>query len=618
MPVDDLATPLRGRGHMWQRSCRRQSGRRFRPQQECRHPSEAAFSRVLTEEPSLAVRAPLITSARGLTLRCRGWRQEGILRMLENTLENGERPEDLIIYASTGRAARNWDAYHTIVACLKDLEEDETLVVQSGKPVARFRTSPEAPLVLIANANLVGNWANWETFYELERKNLISYGQYTAGAWQYIGQQGIVQTTYETFGAAARVDFGGSIAGRLVVSAGLGGMGGAQPLAIKLHKAVALIIEVDEQKIDRRIGSGYLDAKAGTLDEALPLVAAALASGTPCSIGLLGNAAELLPRILDAGIVPDVVTDQTSAHDIRAGYVPIGMSLDECRRTRETEPHVLESLVLASIRKHVQAMVRAQDLGSVVFEYGNAIRAQAALAGEPRANDFEGFVKKYVRPSFAIGRGPCRWVALSGDLADIRALDEAVLIEFADDPSVTEWIRVAIEHIPQPSLPARSSWLAYGQRLRFGLMANRMVRSGVVSAPIAMTRDHLDSGAVAQPTRETEGMLDGSDAIADWPILNALLNASGGADLVAVHQGGGSGMGGSISAGATLIIDGTEAAERKLRRVLTTDPGIGVIRHADAGYQEAIAMIATSDLRAPSLEAQARTLSPTKRGGAGS
>jgi urocanate hydratase len=535
--------------------------------------------------------------------------------MLENTLENGERPEDLIIYASTGKAARNWGAYHTIVACLKDLEDDETLVVQSGKPVARFRTSSEAPRVLIANANLVGNWATWETFYELERRNLISYGQYTAGAWQYIGQQGIVQTTYETFSAAARADFDGSLEGRLVVSAGLGGMGGAQPLAIKLHKATALIIEVDEQKIDRRIDSGYLDMKARALGEALEHVTAAVASGTPRSIGLLGNAAELLPRILDAGIVPDVVTDQTSAHDIRAGYIPMGLSLDQCERMRETEPRELESLVLASIRQHVQAMLRAQDLGSVVFEYGNAIRAQAIRAGEARANEIEGFVRKYIRPSFAIGRGPCRWVALSGDPDDLRALDEAVLVEFADDRSVTDWIRVAMENVPQPSLPARSSWLAYGQRLRFGLMANEMVRSGTVSAPIAMSRDHLDSGAVAQPTRETEGMLDGSDAIADWPILNALLNASGGADLVAVHQGGGSGMGGSISAGVTLIIDGTAAAERKIRRVLTTDPGIGVIRHGDAGYEDAIALIAASDLRAPSLRVGGEAPSSKQRGG---
>ncbi len=550
----------------------------------------------MTDEP----KQPPILAARGTELRCRGWRQEGILRMLENTLENGERPEDLIIYAATGKAARDWDSYHTIVSSLKDLYDDETLVVQSGKPVARFRTSPDAPRVLIANTNLVGDFANWETFYELESKNLISYGQYTAGAWQYIGQQGIVQTTYETFAAVARVDFEGSLAGRVVVSAGLGGMGGAQPLAIKLQGAIALIVEVDESKIDRRIESGYLDIKAFTLDEALAHVNAASHAMTPQSIGLLGNAAEILPRILEAGLVPDVVTDQTSAHDIRTGYIPIGLSLSECARMREVQPQKFDSLVLDSIRQHVQAMLRARDLGSVVFEYGNAIRAKALIAGELRANDFEGFVKKYVRPSFCIGRGPCRWVALSGDLEDIRVIDEAVLNEFSDDPSVTNWIRVAAESIPQPSLPARSSWLAYGQRLRFGLMVNGMVRAGVVSAPVAMSRDHLDSGAVAQPTRETEGMRDGSDAVADWPLLNALLNASGGADLVAIHQGGGSGMGGSISSGVTLIIDGTDACERKLRRVLTTDPGIGVIRHADAGYEDSIAMIANSDLRVPS------------------
>lgn len=541
-----------------------------------------------------------VLAASGTELRCWGWWQEGILRMLENTLENGERPEDLIIYAATGKAARDWDSYHTSVSSLKDLHDEETLVVQSGKPIARFRTSPDAPRVLIANTNLVGDSANWDTFYEMEGKNLISYGQYTAGAWQYIGQQGIVQTTYETFAAVARVDFEGSLAGRVGVSAGLGGMGGAQPLAIKLQGAIALIVEVDESKIDRRIESGYLDVKALTLDEALARVNAASHAMTPQSIGLLGNAAEILPRILKAGLVPDVVTDQTSAHDIRTGYIPSGLSLSECASMREARTQKLDSLVLDSIRQHVQAMLQAQDLGSVVFEYGNAIRAKALTAGEPRANDFEGFVKKYVHPSFCIGRGPCRWVALSGDPEDIRVIDEAVQNEFSDDPSVTNWIRVAAKSIPQPSLPARSSLLAYGQRLRFGLLVNKMVRAGTVSAPVAMSRDHLDSGAVTQPTRETEGMRDGSDAIADWPIQNALLNASGGADLVALRQGGGSGMGGSISSGVTLIIDGTEVCERKLQRVLTTDPGIGVIRHADAGYEDAIAMVAHSDLRVPS------------------
>ena len=549
-------------------------------------------------------RRPVVMAARGLQLRCKGWRQEGILRMLENTLENGERPEDLIIYAATGKAARDWESYHAIVATLKDLANDETLVVQSGRPVARFQTSESAPRVLIANTNLVGNYANWETFYELERRNLISYGQYTAGAWQYIGQQGIIQTTYETFAAVASQDFEGSLRGRLVVSAGLGGMGGAQPLAIKLHGAVALIIEVDETRIDRRLALGYLDAKATTLDQALELVRSAMAREEGFSIGLLGNAAALLGAILDTGLVPDVVTDQTSAHDVRAGYIPLELDVSEAAALRASDPGLVETMAMHSIRQHVQSMLRSQDMGSVVFEYGNAIREKALAAGEPRANAFDGFVKRYVRPSFCVGRGPCRWVALSGALKDILTIDDAVLREFADDASITNWISVARDAVPQPSLPARSSWLAYGQRLQFGLMVNELVRTGRVSAPIAMSRDHLDSGAVAQPTRETEGMLDGSDAVADWPILNALLNASGGADLVALHQGGGSGMGGCISAGMTLIIDGTEAAEARIRRVLTTDPGIGVIRHADAGYPESIAMIQSTDLESPSLSAR--------------
>jgi urocanate hydratase len=540
-----------------------------------------------------------VRAQRGARLRCRGWRQEGILRMLENTLENGERPQDLIIYAATGKAARNWDCYHAIVAALKDLHDDETLVIQSGKPVARFRTSPEAPRVLTANTHLVGRYANWETFYSLEERGLISYGQYTAGAWQYIGQQGVVQTTYETFAAAARKHYTGDLRGRLVVSAGLGGMGGAQPLAIKLLGGVALIIEVDEAKADRRIEGGYLDRKTHSLREALAAVEQAVAALAPLSIGLIGNAAEVLPEILAAGVVPDLLTDQTSAHDVRDGYVAAGMSLAEAQQLRQRDPTAYEKRSLASMRQHVEAMVAAQDAGAIVFEYGNAIRYHAELAGYERANDFPGFVKEFIRPSFCIGRGPCRWVALSGDPQDIRTIDEAILVEFADDPSATGWISVAMENVPHQGLPARSSWFAYGQRLRFGLMVNELVRTGKLTGPIAMSRDHLDSGAVTQPTRETEGMLDGSDAIADWPILNALLNASGGADLVALHQGAGSGMGGSISAGVTLVIDGTDACARKLERVLRTDSGIGVIRHADAGYEESKRVIEASDLVVP-------------------
>ncbi|MDF5757724.1 urocanate hydratase [Spongiactinospora sp. TRM90649] len=539
-----------------------------------------------------------VQAARGDRLRCRGWRQEGLLRMLENTLENGERPEDLIIYAATGKAARDWNSYAAIVDTLRDLRDDETLVVQSGKPVARFPTSPAAPRVVVANTNLVGQYATWETFYALQERGLISYGQYTAGAWQYIGQQGVVQTTYETFAAAARTHFDGSLRGRFVVSAGLGGMSGAQPLAMKLHGAVAVIVEVDEARADRRLASGYLDVKAHSVDEAMAAAERALTEGSALSVGLIANAADTLPEIV-AARRPDLLTDQTSAHDMRDGYIAAGMSLPEARRMRCDDPEGYERLALSTVRRHVEAMVAAQDAGSVVFEYGNAIRYQAARAGYDRAGDFDGFVKKYIRPSFCVGKGPCRWVALSGDENDIRLIDEAILKRFVGDRSITDWIEVAMRSIPHQGLPARSSWFGYGQRLAFGLMVNDMVRDGVLAGPVAMSRDHLDSGAVAQPTRETEGMLDGSDAVADWPILNALLNASGGADLVAVHQGAGSGMGGSISAGVTLIIDGTEECRAKLSRVLRTDPGIGVIRHADAGYPEAIAVVEDSDLVVP-------------------
>ncbi|WP_131735480.1 urocanate hydratase [Actinomadura roseirufa] len=545
-----------------------------------------------------AGKRPPVEAARGRRLRCRGWRQEGLLRMLENTLENGERPEDLIIYAATGKAARDWDSYAAIVEALTDLRDDETLVVQSGKPVARFATSAAAPRVVVANTNLVGQYATWDTFYDLQKRGLISYGQYTAGAWQYIGQQGVVQTTYETFAAAARTHFDGSLRGRFVVSAGLGGMGGAQPLAMKLHGAVAVIVEVDEAKADRRLASGYLDVKAHSVAEAMAAAERALADRSALSVGLIANAADALPEIV-AARCPDLVTDQTSAHDMRDGYVAAGMSPEEARRMRRDDPNGYELRALDTVRRHVEAMVAAQDAGAVVFEYGNAIRYQAARAGYRRANDFDGFVKKYIRPNFCVGKGPCRWVALSGDENDIRLIDEAILERFAGDPSITGWIAVAMSSIPHQGLPARSSWFGYGQRLEFGLMVNDMVRDGVLAGPVAMSRDHLDSGAVAQPTRETEGMLDGSDAVADWPILNALLNASGGADLVAVHQGAGSGMGGSISAGVTLVIDGTAECRAKLERVLRTDPGIGVIRHADAGYPEAIAVAEDSDLVVP-------------------
>jgi len=543
-----------------------------------------------------------VQPARGTEVRCRGWRQEGILRLLENTVANGERPEELIIYGGTGQAARNWESFDAIVATLVDLREDETLVIQSGKPVARFRGASSAPMVLTANSHLVPRWATWEVFHDLKARGLTMYGQYTAGAWQYIGRQGVLQSTYETLAECARQSFGGSLVSRTVLTSGLGAMGSAQPLAIEFLGGVGLICEVDEAKIAKTITDGYLQRSARNVEEALAMVSEALESGTARSIGLLGNAADILPALYERGFRPDVVTDQTSAHDARYGYVPSGVSVAEAEHLRQSDPVEYEHLALESIKRHVEAMVRFKDAGSVVFEYGNAIRDQAAKAGLDRAWDFLGFVPLYIRPNFCVGRGPCRWVALSGDPRDLEVIDRAVLEEFADDASITSWIRIAMERVPLQGLPARTSWLAYGQRLQFGTMVNRLVRERAVSAPVAMSRDHLDSGSVAQPSRETENMADGSDPVADWPVLNALLNAAGGADLVALHQGGGSGMGGSISAGMTLVFDGTNETEERLRRVLRSDPGIGVIRHADAGYEASRKLVKESDLVAPMLE----------------
>lgn len=553
--------------------------------------------RIPEDPPEAAVKA-----MRGTTLRCRGWRQEGLLRMLENTLENAEKPKDLIVYGGSGRAARDWNCFRAIVACLRDLADDETLVVQSGKPVARFPTWSGAPRVLIANTNLVGQWATWSVFRELESRGLIMYGQYTAGDWQYIGQQGVLQSTYETLSACAHTHFDGDLRGRLVLTSGLGAMSGAQPLAVRFHGAVALVCEVDIARAERRHRSGYLDHFTVDPLEALTMVREALDAFEPRSIGLIGNAAELLPWLIERDVTPDVVTDQTSAHDLRTGYVPHGMALVDALRLRSEDGEAYEQAALASIRIHVEAMLEFQKRGSVVFEYGNAIRQQAAKAGLEGANGFPGFVQEYMRPSFCEGRGACRWIALSGDPDDIARLDEAMLHNFTDDPATTSWIKIAREYVPHQGLPARTAWLRYGARVRFGLMVNRMVADGELSAPVAMTRDHLDCGSVAQPTRETEGMLDGTDAVADWPLLNALLNASGGAELVAIHQGGGSGMGGSISAGMTIVIDGTPESAAKIERVLRTDPGIGVIRHADAGYEISQELIGDSDLVAPMIE----------------
>ena len=543
-----------------------------------------------------------IRAARGTKLRCKGWRQEAILRMLENNLENAEKPDELIVYGGTGKVARNWDAFHRIVETLKGLGDDETLLVQSGKPVAVFRTHKDAPRVLIANAHLVPRWSTWETFYELERLGLTMYGQMTAGGWSYIGSQGILQGTYETFGACARAHFGGSLRGRLVLTGGMGGMGGAQPLAITMNEGVCLDVEVDPARIERRVANGYCDVLVRDLDEALREALRAKAESRPLSIGLVGNCADVHPELLRRGVVPDIVTDQTSAHDPLGGYIPQGLSAEEASALRASDPKTYVQRARESIATHVRAMLEFLRRGSVVFDYGNNIRGQAKEAGVADAFAFQGFVPLYIRPMFAEGRGPFRWVAVTGDPEDIRKTDSVILREFAGNETLVRWITRAGERLPWEGLPARVCWLGYGERALFGTRINRMVASGELSGPIVVTRDHLDAGSVASPYRETEGMRDGSDAIADWPILNALLNTAAGADLIAVHNGGGTGIGYSTHAGALVVCDGTEDAERRIERVLTTDPGLGVVRHADAGYEDAIRVAKEKGIRMPSLE----------------
>ena len=543
-----------------------------------------------------------IKAARGPALRCKGWRQEAILRMLENNLENAEKPEDLIVYGGTGRAARNWQAFHKIVETLKSLGNDETLLVQSGKPVAVFKTTSEAPRVLIANANLVPHWSTWEKFYELEKLGLIMYGQMTAGGWSYIGSQGIIQGTYETFAECARQLFGGSLRGRLVLTGGMGGMGGAQPLAAKMNEAVCLDVEVDEHRIMKRVELGYCDLLIRDLDEALEVVRDARVEGTPCSIGLVGNCAAIHPELARRGIVPDVVTDQTSAHDPLGGYIPKGLSVREAADLRTSDPKEYLRRSYESIAIHVRTMLEFRKQGSVVFEYGNNIRGHAYDAGVKNAFDFKGFVPLFIRPMFSEGRGPFRWVSVAGDPEDILKTDRVVTREFSGNKSLVRWIKLAEEFVPWEGLPARVCWLGYGERAKFGTTINRMVREGELSGPIVITRDHLDAGSVASPYRETEGMKDGSDAIADWPILNALLNTAAGADLVAVHNGGGVGIGYSTHAGALLVCDGTPEADRRIQRVLTTDPGLGVVRHADAGYEDAARFADEHGIRMPMRE----------------
>jgi urocanate hydratase len=542
-----------------------------------------------------------IRAPRGTELSCKGWPQEAALRMLMNNLdpEVAERPDDLVVYGGSGKAARNWEAFDAIVDELRRLERDETLLVQSGKPVAVFRTHTGAPRVIIANAMLVPAWATWPNFRELEHRGLTMYGQMTAGSWIYIGTQGILQGTYETFAAAAHRHFGGSLSGRTVVTAGLGGMGGAQPLAATMNGAAALVIEVDRHRIERRLETRYLDRATASLDDALQTLAAWRRDKVARSIGLEGNAADILPELVHRGVVPDVLTDQTSAHDALNGYVPGGMTLAEAMRLRERDADAYVERSTQSMARHVDAMLALKARGAVTFDYGNNIRAQAKEAGVKNAFDIPGFVPEYVRPLFCEGKGPFRWAALSGDPDDIRVTDEAALDMFADDAALCRWIRMARERVAFQGLPARICWLGYGARARFGLKINELVRTKQLRAPIVIGRDHLDTGSVASPNRETEGMRDGSDAIADWPILNALLNASAGATWVSVHHGGGVGIGYSLHAGMVIVADGTAEADERLERVLTADPGIGVARHVDAGYEDAIATADAHGIRIP-------------------
>jgi urocanate hydratase len=532
--------------------------------------------------------APVVRAPHGTDLSCKGWVQEAALRMLMNNLdpEVAERPEDLVVYGGSGRAARSWSDYHAIVGALRELEGDETLLVQSGRPVAVFRTHEWAPRVLLANSLLVPDWANWDTFNELEAAGLTMYGQMTAGSWIYIGTQGILQGTYETFAAVAGKRFGGSLAGRSVLTAGLGGMGGAQPLAVTMNGGVALCVEVDPARARRRVDSGYLDVVADGLDDALRQVRAAVDAGQARSIGLIGNAAEILPALLERGEAFDVVTDQTSAHDPLNGYVPAGLTLEDAAELRRTKPQEYVQRARDSMARHCEAMVGFADAGAEVFDYGNNLRAEAQLGGFADAYRYPGFVPAYIRPLFCEGKGPFRWAALSGDPADIAVTDEVVLEELADE-SLERWIRLAQERVAFQGLPARICWLGYGERARVGARFNELVADGRVSAPIVIGRDHLDAGSVASPYRETEGMADGSDAIADWPILNALVNTASGASWVSVHHGGGVGMGKSLHAGMVVVAEGTELSARKLERVLTTDPGTGVVRHFHAGYDTA-------------------------------
>jgi urocanate hydratase len=555
------------------------------------------------KDVSQVVKAP-----RGSVMSCKGWQQEAAMRMLMNNLDPdvAENPRELVVYGGRGKAARNWDSFQAIVRSLKELENDETLLVQSGKPVSVFRTHELAPRVLISNSMLVPKWATWETFWELEEMGLTMYGQMTAGSWIYIGTQGILQGTYETFAEAARQHYGGSLAGKLTLTAGLGGMGGAQPLAVTMNDGVVIAVEVNEERIRRRLETGYCNMMTTSIDEAIQLAREAQDAKQPLSIALLGNAAVTHPEFVKRGVIPDVVTDQTSAHDPLSGYVPMGLSLAEAEALRKSDPQQYIERAMKSMAVQVEAILAMKRRGAVAFDYGNNIRQQAYNAGVKEAFSYPGFVPAYIRPLFCEGKGPFRWVALSGDSADIYKTDEVVLREFPENRHLAQWIEYARDKVQFQGLPARICWLGYGERARFGKAINELVRRGEISAPIVIGRDHLDTGSVASPNRETEGMKDGSDAIADWPILNALLNAVSGASWVSVHHGGGVGIGYSIHAGMVVVADGSDEADFRLERVLTTDPGSGVMRHADAGYDKAIETARKQNIKIPMLDAGRR------------
>ncbi len=556
------------------------------------------------QEASANVQKHIVRAPRGNEISCKSWHQEAALRMLMNNLdpEVAKDPEHLIVYGGTGRAARSWEAFDAIVKSLKALDNDETLIVQSGKPVAIFKTTVFAPRVLISNAMLVPKWADWSYFRELEERGLTMYGQMTAGSWMYIGTQGILQGTYETLAAVGTKHFGGSLRGRIVLTSGLGEMGGAQPLAVTMNDGVALVVEVDKRAIQRRLDKKYCDVMVEDVAEALGIAKDAAKEGKPLSVALLGNSAEVLPELLKIGFKPDVLTDQTAAHDPLAGYIPEGMSVQEASDLRASDSKKYLSLSMASIAKHVRAMLQFQDQGAITFEYGNNIRKMAKDAGVEDPFRIPGFVPEYIRPLFCEGRGPFRWAALSGRPEDIYATDEAVMKEFANNESLVRWIKKAHDRVQFQGLPSRVCWLGYGERARFGKIINEMVRNGTISAPVIIGRDHLDSGSVASPYRETEGMKDGSDAIADWPVLNALLNAVSGASWVSVHHGGGVGIGYSIHAGLAVLADGTPEAEARIALALTNDPGLGVARHADAGYDEAIRTAKSKGVKIPMMK----------------